>query len=354
MADKTISLLAALSVFQQALKTTVISWDITANAMEEIAAEYCDRLLALDEAGLLFGTDPRKGLQAARDIAFKLTAGAGRRRSRFFTKGARTTSWSWRLMVVSSGEHSFGEMATKTGVERLGGEDVRVIDVPAVMSETWGVFHQVPPGKTSADLAAQVEASAQAHFGHPGRTFATALTIALEQDRSVVIAQINNLRAEVIAAAQVATTSSSQRSAKSPKEGSVSGLTSRASRRSCAGSWPSSAAPMIFLASMRARSRASLLQRPMTMRRCFPPRTRHWTIQALPPCLVTRTPKPGISASQRNACPVSGGEKSSTRRLVRRTRAMAHPRCNRRCKLSSGIYGHNAASPGMIREAVTG
>lgn len=208
---KTISLLAALSVFQQALKTTVISWDITANAMEEIAAEYCDRLLALDEAGLLFGTDPRKGLQAARDIAFKLTAGAGRRRSRFFTKGARSTSWSWRLMVVSSGEHSFGEMAAKTGAERLGGENVRVIDVPAVMSETWGVFHQVPPDKTSADLAAQVEAAAQAHFGHPGRTFATALTSALEQDRSAVIAQINNLRAEFVEMAQVPRDSWEQR-----------------------------------------------------------------------------------------------------------------------------------------------
>ncbi len=208
---KSISLLAALSVFSQAQKTKQISWDITANALEEIAAEHCDRLLVLDEAGLLFGIDPRKGVQAARDIAFKLTAGAGRRRSRFFTRGTKVTAWSWRLMVLSSGEDSFGAMAAKAGLDRLGGEKVRMIDVPAVMSEGLGIFHSVPEGRSSAELAEQVETASRTHFGHPAYRFAKFLVAGMRQDRGALVRGIDEHREAFTAAAQVPSDSWEQR-----------------------------------------------------------------------------------------------------------------------------------------------
>ncbi|CAO3449079.1 DUF927 domain-containing protein [Azospirillum largimobile] len=204
---KTICQLAALSMFQRAVKTELISWNLTPNALEEIAALHCDRLLVLDEAGLLFGSNPRAGVEAAHDIAFKLVGGNGRRRSRHFATASKTPDWSWRLMGLSSGEKSFTEMAAVAGIARLEGEEVRIIDIPAIMDEETGVFHRVPRGTSSAALALRVEAAAQTHHGHAARAFMEALTQRLHADRERVLKRIALRSDEFMSAAGVSTDS---------------------------------------------------------------------------------------------------------------------------------------------------
>jgi hypothetical protein len=77
------------------------------------------------------------------------------------------------LIVLSTSERALGEIATKAGSPRLGGEKVRLIDVPASESGSQGVFdRKIETGDVSTplevikDLADTLATSARRYQGH--------------------------------------------------------------------------------------------------------------------------------------------------------------------------------------------
>jgi putative DNA primase/helicase len=170
---KTTAVMAAQSVHGWAHRKDLLHWDVTATGMEELAAEHCDQLLVLDEMAQL-DDDVFKAASKARKASFKLASGMGRLRSVHF--GKKGNLCSWRILMLSSGETSVSDIAKAAGRRRLQGDQVRLIDVPALASTKFGVFDRVPKGvRSSKELAEGIERACETHFGVASRAFVTKL-----------------------------------------------------------------------------------------------------------------------------------------------------------------------------------
>jgi uncharacterized protein (DUF927 family) len=170
-AGKSLTLCIGLSVGQRGTKIGMPHWDFTKTGFEEIAAAHCDRLLVIDEAGHI-QTDA--AVEKLRQTAFMMTAGSGRIRSKHF-KGAENTT-TWKTLGLSSGERPVSDLALSGGKKRIGGEEVRLIDVPATSGGQFGVFDSLPENISSAEFAARLERAADRYYGHPAEKFLDRLT----------------------------------------------------------------------------------------------------------------------------------------------------------------------------------
>lgn len=160
--------LAALSVHERACREDLPHWDVTSTALDELAAEHCDRLLVLDDTGGL-ATNLQKASALARRAAFKIAGGVGRIRSASF--GRYGNQCRWRVYVISSGEQGISELAAAAGRKRLKGDEVRMIDIPAQGDPRYGIFDTVPSGSSSANLVAMIEEGCRMHYGHAADKF---------------------------------------------------------------------------------------------------------------------------------------------------------------------------------------
>jgi putative DNA primase/helicase len=170
---KTTSLLAACSVARCALRHSLVTWDVTATALDELAAEHCDSTLCLDELARI-SEDPKHAAAKARDASFRLASGQGKIRSvHWGEKGNRCT---WRVLFLSSGEVGISELAAAAGKNRLAGDQVRLIDIPAVVSPKNGIFETLPKGVSAAKLSERIEAGCADNYGIAAREFVQRLT----------------------------------------------------------------------------------------------------------------------------------------------------------------------------------
>jgi putative DNA primase/helicase len=168
---KTTCLLAAASVGGKAVRNSLFSWDTTRTGLEELAAAYNDNLLGLDEIERAPDTAGRA--KELRDAAFKLAGGTGRIRSALY--GAKTGKQpiTWRLFFISTGETSLNEVARIDSMNRLRGEQVRAIDLPAEVHDKFGIFESLPAeyNTDSRKLAEDIEAACRQNYGMALREF---------------------------------------------------------------------------------------------------------------------------------------------------------------------------------------
>lgn len=167
---KTTCLLAATSVGGRAVRNDLFTWDITKTGLEELAAAHNHMLLGLDE--IQRASDTAGRAKELRDAIFRIAGGTGRIRSAIYGAkvGARTISW--RLLLLSTGETSLNEVARIDSLERLKGELVRAIDLPAQVHNQHGIFESLPPGyMQSLKLVEEVEAECQRNYGVAQREF---------------------------------------------------------------------------------------------------------------------------------------------------------------------------------------
>jgi putative DNA primase/helicase len=169
---KTLAELAALSVHCEAEQNLLHHWDFTKANREELATEHCDRLLVFDETGHLIG-DTKHAAATVQETAFKISAGVGRLRSAVWTKDHKTCTW--RTIVISSGEKAIVQIVDEANRQRLQGDQVRLLDIPACSDKArYGVFDSLPQGVTSSKrLAKRIERACRRHFGHPACEFVT-------------------------------------------------------------------------------------------------------------------------------------------------------------------------------------
>jgi putative DNA primase/helicase len=172
---KTTTLLVAMSVSGDAVRGRLITWDITAAGLSEVAAAHNHTLLCIDEMGQASEADGKlaKRLQTT---AFTLASGRGRIRSKAYNQSVGALDLEWNLLFLSTGEKALSDIATESAVARLKGEEVRFIDLPALAHPDFGVFERLPDGVSDpASLAESIEAACRQYHGTALREFLSKL-----------------------------------------------------------------------------------------------------------------------------------------------------------------------------------
>jgi uncharacterized protein (DUF927 family) len=176
---KTTALLAAATVWGEPGRLE--RWRATANGLEGVALAHNDNLLCLDELKEL---DARE----AGGVAYMLANGAGKRRGQ--PHGGTRARLTWRLLFLSTGEHSLEQHIAEAGQRIQAGQEVRLVDVPADAGAGWGLFEDLQGAENSKAFADHLREATLNNYGHAGRAFVAALS----QDRPENVTHVRQLR----------------------------------------------------------------------------------------------------------------------------------------------------------------
>jgi len=145
----------------------VMTWRATGNGLEATAAARNDTLLPLDEIG-------ESNAQEIGTTVYALANGLGKQRAA--RSGGARLSARWRIVVLSTGEHTLSTHIKKAGggAKIKAGQEARLLDI-RVDNRTYGaydVLHGYPNG--AAFNSAIKERSSQ-NYGKAGAAFVEAL-----------------------------------------------------------------------------------------------------------------------------------------------------------------------------------
>ena len=150
------------------------SWADSESAIEALARGHRDCVMPLDEAADDEAKTPIE--KKARLLAFLIARNRPRRLSPIYERSHNLANREFRIIVLSSSERALGQIARAAGRQRLGGEEVRFIDIPASDPNSAGIFdgNIVPaPGKTlretTKELVEALKANAIKHQGYAFR-----------------------------------------------------------------------------------------------------------------------------------------------------------------------------------------
>ncbi len=166
--------------------TIVTLWNNTDKGLEEIAVSHNDSTLILDESKLL-DKDPVMTAKTITNRVYTLTGGKGKARSALYENNVA----EWQLTVFSTGELSLAQHAEAGKIERLEGENVRMIDVPADADRGMGIFESLPDGVSSSnELAHIVKDVTHRYYGSAKPAFLKRLVADIQDDREGLKAKL--------------------------------------------------------------------------------------------------------------------------------------------------------------------
>jgi putative DNA primase/helicase len=154
---KTTLLLSAASVVGMAHigEGYVRSWRSTDNAMEAVAAAHNDSLLPLDE----MSQAPPK------DVAQMLYQfGNGGGKSRMKADGSMRHTYTWRTLLLSTGEETPEDKIKQAGQEANAGLVVRLVSIPAVAGKL-GVFDTTHEFASAKELVDHLRTASRKFYG---------------------------------------------------------------------------------------------------------------------------------------------------------------------------------------------
>lgn len=166
---KTSLLCGAASVPGLNSNTGLPRWADSDVGIEQLAIGHRDGLLPLDETGDQGGNIPVH--EKARRLAFLFSRNRAKTLDKAYEKKINLTVRDFRVIVLSTSESALNEIAKSAGRCRIGGEEVRFIDVPATDTGTLGVFdsidvpHAQDAGEFGRKLADQLRHDAETHQG---------------------------------------------------------------------------------------------------------------------------------------------------------------------------------------------
>ena len=171
---KTVSLTVAASVPGLLGPEGLPGWADTEAALEAQLRGCRDCPMALDDTG--DGGHQMPLEEKARMLAFLIARNRPRKLSKVYERNNGLGPRETRNIVISSSERALGQIARAAGKDRLGGEEVRFMDIPASDPESAGIFDVVivpVPGKTlretTKDLVENIRANAIKHQGYAFR-----------------------------------------------------------------------------------------------------------------------------------------------------------------------------------------
>lgn len=151
------------------------SWRSTANALESIAAESNDGLLALDEIG---EAEPRE----VGTSAYMLANGSGKGRAQ--RDGRARPVQTWSLLLLSTGEKRMIDMIAEAKMQVAAGQEVRLIDLPADAGAGMGLFEALHGAANPGAFAELLTSTMQGQHGTAGPAFLSWLVPRVAKDAS--------------------------------------------------------------------------------------------------------------------------------------------------------------------------
>lgn len=164
-----------------------VLWNNTDKGLEEIAVAHNDSTLILDESKLL-GNDPILVAKIIANRVYLLSGGKGKVRASVYENKAA----EWLVVVISTGELSLAQHAEDGKIERMEGENVRMIDVPAYAGCDIGVFESLPEDVSSSnELAHIVKDVTNRYYGSAKPAFLKRLVADIQSDSEKLKRNIN-------------------------------------------------------------------------------------------------------------------------------------------------------------------
>lgn len=149
----------------------VETWHTTTTAIEQTAVARNSLLLCLDELTQA-SSNSSETAQMAKDISYLFGNGKPKRRDRGYEaiNGGRLPSFN--VSVLSSGEHSLHATAAASRSSRMGGEEIRIIDVKAGQKKGHGIFDYMPENAEGPErLSETITEAGQKYYGTPFKVF---------------------------------------------------------------------------------------------------------------------------------------------------------------------------------------
>lgn len=140
--------------------TFIKTWRATANGQEGVAASRNDTLLVLDEIG---ESDPAE----VGKIIYQLGNGQGKIRADKL--GGIRPVQTWRLMLLSNGEHPIEAILQQARQQLKAGQQVRLTSISALRQ--YGCFDSLHGFHNGAALADHLNQACNHYYGHLGTAF---------------------------------------------------------------------------------------------------------------------------------------------------------------------------------------
>lgn len=137
-------------------------WNSTSNALEPMAAEHSDGLLVLDEISQALPHEIGSAV-------YMLGNGQGKARATDTGTGTRKRL-SWRLVFLSSGEHTLAQHMDSAGRKAMAGMEVRLLNIPATRFQH-GAFETTHEFQGGDKFSNYIETESRRVYGAPLRTF---------------------------------------------------------------------------------------------------------------------------------------------------------------------------------------
>jgi len=137
-------------------------WRATINGLESVAEAHHDSLLCLDEIAECKPED-------VNEAAYMLSNGQGKARQAR-AGGLRGTP-EWRAVFLSSGEISLADHIAQCGRRVRGGQEVRVVNLPADAGKGFGLFEDLHGHPDGDQFSRYLQKSARECYGAPIRSF---------------------------------------------------------------------------------------------------------------------------------------------------------------------------------------
>ncbi len=148
-------------------------WRATSNGLERTAANRNDSLLLLDELGQVDGKE-------VANIVYMLGNNQGKKR--LTSEAALRKSFSWRTLLMSSGEIPLDVKIQEAGGRVHVGLDVRFVGLNADAGQGWGIFEKLyDEFGSSAEFSDYLKSVSKQYYGTPIRAFLTALVKNLQE-----------------------------------------------------------------------------------------------------------------------------------------------------------------------------
>jgi hypothetical protein len=127
-------------------------WSESESAIEQLAIGHRDGLFPLDESGDQGGKV--EAHEKAKKLAFLFSRNRAKTLDKTYQKRINLTVRDFRVIVLSTSESALKTIAEAAGHARIGGEEVRFIDVPVVEPGSMGVFDgvKVPRGRDPGEF----------------------------------------------------------------------------------------------------------------------------------------------------------------------------------------------------------
>jgi hypothetical protein len=156
-------------------QTGLPKWADSEAGIEQLAIGHRDGLLPLDESSDRSGNMPVH--EKAQRLAFLFSRNRAKTLDKNYQKKINLTVRDFRVVVLSTSESALNTIAKTAGQRRIGGEEVRFIDVPASEPGSIGVFDRVKlpghrdPGEFGRMLADKLRRDAEINQGFPMDAF---------------------------------------------------------------------------------------------------------------------------------------------------------------------------------------